>query len=127
VPKLLFFWLALCWSGMVIFFCLVQSSAIPVIQISNLDKIVHAFFHFVFSSLWFLFFEKQLKSSNVWKPLMVSFLLSFSFGIGIEIAQGLFTTSRKGDLLDILANTSGAFLAGCMIFLYKKYSSLNKN
>jgi VanZ family protein len=126
VPKLLFFWLALCWSGLVIFFCLVQSSAIPVVQIANLDKIVHAFFHFVFSALWFLFFEKQLKYTNLWKPLLMSFLLSFSFGIGIEIAQGLFTTSRKGDLLDILANTAGAMLAVCMIGLYKKYSSLVK-
>jgi VanZ family protein len=113
---------------MVIFFCLVRSSAIPVVvQIENLDKIVHAFFHFVFSALWFLFFEKQLKSTNLWKPLLLSFLLSFFFGIGIEIVQGMFTTSRKGDFLDILANTSGAILAGCMIILYKRYNSVEKN
>jgi len=121
VPKQFYFWAALFWTGTIVFLCLVRSSAIPVIQFPNLDKIVHAFFHFVFTLVWFLFFEKQLKSPDILKPLIVSFLLSIFFGIGIEIVQGVFTTSRKEDFLDVLANASGAILAVCMIVLYDKY------
>lgn len=126
VPKQFYFWVALSWTGLIVFFCLIKSSDIPVVQITNLDKVVHSFFHFVFTLLWFLFFKKQLNSSNVFKPLAVSFMLSIFFGIAIEIAQVLFTKTRKGDLLDILANLSGATLAIFIILFFYKYTNLNK-
>nr|WP_314897667.1 VanZ family protein [uncultured Flavobacterium sp.] len=127
VLKQFYFWVALSWTGLIVFFCLIKSSDIPAIQITNLDKVVHSSFHLVFTLLWFLFFKKQLNSSNVFKPLVISFMLSIFFGIAIEIAQALFTTTRKGDLFDILANLSGATLAVCMILMFNKYTSLNKN
>ncbi|TRX04224.1 VanZ family protein [Flavobacterium gawalongense] len=125
--KQFYFWAALSWTGLIVFFCLIKSNDIPVVQITNLDKVVHSFFHFVFTSLWFLFFKKQMNSLDVFKPLIISFMLSIFFGIAIEIAQALFTTTRKGDLFDILANLSGATLAVCMILMFNKYTSLNKN
>ncbi|MFV8325067.1 VanZ family protein [Flavobacterium sp. ZS1P14] len=126
VPKQFYFWAALSWTGLVVFFCLIKSSDIPAVSITNLDKVVHSFFHFVFTSLWFLFFKKQLKSSNFFKPLVLSVMFSFFFGIAIEIAQALFTTTRKGDLLDVVANLSGATLAVCIILFFNKYTKLNK-
>lgn len=126
VPKQFYFWTALSWTGIIVFFCLVKSSAIPVVSISNLDKIVHAFFHFVLTSLWFLFFKNHLNNSNVFKPLAVSFLISVFFGVGIEIAQELFTKTRTGDLLDVLANSSGATLAVCVLLFFYKCTNLNK-
>lgn len=126
VPKQFYLWTAIAWSGLIVFFCLIKSSDIPVVQITNLDKVVHAFFHLVFTSLWFLFFKKQINSSAVFKPLMLSFLFSIFFGITIEIAQALFTTTRKGDLFDVLANTSGATLAACIILLFNQYTRINK-
>jgi VanZ family protein len=44
--------------------------------------------------------------------------LSVFFGIGIEIAQELFTASRHAELFDVLANVSGATLAVAFIFLF---------
>jgi VanZ family protein len=126
VLKQFYFWAALSWTGLIVFFCLIKSSDIPAIQITNLDKVVHSFFHLVFTSLWFLFFKKQMNSSDVLKPLLLSFMLSIFFGIVIEIAQALFTTTRKGDLFDVLANLSGATLAACIILFLNKYTSLNK-
>ncbi|MFV8341755.1 VanZ family protein [Flavobacterium sp. XS2P39] len=126
MPKQFYFWTALSWTGIIVFFCLVKSSAIPVVRISNLDKIVHAFFHLVLTSLWFLFFKKHLNSSNIFKPLLAAFLISVFFGIGIEIAQELFTKTRKGDLLDVLANSSGTTLAVCLLLFFNKYANLNK-
>lgn len=126
VPKQFYFWAALSWTGLVVFFCLIKSSDIPAIPVANLDKVVHSFFHFVFTSLWFLFFKKQLNRSNFFKPLVLAVMFSFFFGIAIEIAQALYTTTRKGDLLDVVANLSGATLAGCAFLFFNKYTKLNK-
>jgi VanZ family protein len=126
VPKQFYFWAALTWTGLIVFFCLIKSSDIPAIQITNLDKVVHSFFHLVFTSLWFFFFKKQINSLSIFNPLVVSFMLSIFFGIAIEIAQTLFTTTRKGDLFDVLANLSGATLAVCIILFFNKYTNLNK-
>ena len=124
--KQFYFWVALSWTGLIVFFCLIKSSDIPVVQIENLDKVVHSFFHFMFTSFWFLFFKKQLNSPTVFKPLVASVLFSIFFGITIEIAQELFTTTRKGDLFDVLANSSGAILAACIILILSKYEGLSK-
>jgi hypothetical protein len=45
--------------GVVLYLCLVQSDKLPVVTIENLDKVVHAFFHFVFTSLWILFLKHK--------------------------------------------------------------------
>ena len=126
MPKQVYFWIALVWTGIIFLFCLLPSSDIPKVSISNLDKVVHASFHFVFTIVWFLFFKKQLNSASVLKPLAISFFLSVFFGIGIEILQKLFTTTRKGDIIDVLANMSGATLAVCFILIVSKYNTLDK-
>lgn len=114
------------WTIMVTFLCLVRASDLPVINIQNLDKIIHSTFHFVFTVLWFLFFRKQINSPNNTKPLVISFLLSVLFGIVIEILQGLTTTTRQSDILDVLANVLGATLAVLVLILLNKYHKLDK-
>lgn len=118
--KNLFFWIALCWTGVVLFFCLAPSNDIPAVNIPNLDKLVHAFFHFVFTILWFLFFKKQVKKKNQLKLLVVAVVFSVLFGIGIEILQDQFTTSRNGDFFDVLANFMGAVIAFSFVLFAKK-------
>ena len=124
--KQIVFWVALLWTGVVLFLCLVQTNKIPVVNIENLDKIVHAFFHFVFTSLWILFFKTQIKDPGSYKPYIISFLFSVLFGITIEIMQGQYTTTRKEDALDVVANMVGAVLALFLIFLYFRNRRLNK-
>lgn len=119
--KQIYFLLAISWSGLILISCLVQSSDIPQINIPNLDKAVHAFFHFVFTSLWFLFFKNQLKSTTISKPLSIAFGFSVLFGIGIEILQALFTTTRSADVFDVVANITGATVAVIGIILIDKY------
>ncbi|CAM2808353.1 hypothetical protein SAMN05444355_102381 [Flavobacterium frigoris] len=126
VLKQIVFWIALLWTGLVLFLCLVQSNKMPVVNIENLDKIVHAFFHFVFTSLWILFFKTQIKDPDSYKPYIISFLFSVLFGITIEIMQGQYTTTRKEDALDVVANMVGAVLAVFLIFLYFRNRRLNK-
>ena len=118
--KNLFFWIALCWTGVVGFFCLTPSNDIPIVNIPNLDKLVHAFFYFVFTILWFLFFKKQVKKKNQFKLLIVAVCFSLLFGIGIEILQDKLTTTRSGDFFDVLANFTGALLALVFVVVAKQ-------
>jgi VanZ family protein len=120
VLKNLFFWIAFCWTLVVAYFCLVPSSDIPSVSIPNLDKLAHAFFHFVFTILWFLFFKKQVKKKNQIKLLVAAVFFSLFFGIGIEVLQNRFTTTRNGDVFDVIANFSGAVVAFCFVFFAKK-------
>ena len=120
------FFLALFWGGVIAFFCLIQSSDVPQVSLPNLDKGVHAFFHFVFTSLWFLFLKKQLSAPSIRIALLISFAFSLFFGISIEILQELFTTTRHADILDVSANVSGATLAVIVILLLNKYKKLDK-
>ena len=122
--KKVFFSLALFWTGIIVFFCLIKSSDIPKIDINNLDKVIHAFFHFVFTSLWVLFFRKQFSRVKISKLLIISFLFSLFFGILIEILQELFTTTRHADLYDIVSNLLGAIIAVIIILLFNKHNKL---
>ncbi len=86
-----------------------------------MDKLVHSFFHFVFAVLWFLYFNLKLESVKWTKPLLISVLFSLLFGIGIEILQECFTTSRHADVFDVIANISGASLASIFIIYFYGY------
>jgi VanZ family protein len=125
VPKFLLFIIALFWTGIVVYFCLAESNEIPTIEIPNLDKCVHTFFHFVFTLVWFLFLRKQIQRNNVIKPLFYSFLFSLFFGIGIEFMQQLYTTTRSGDFFDFVANAIGAILALFTVVLCNRFNILN--
>lgn len=126
VGKQIYFLAALFWTGIIAFSCLVQFSAVPFQGVSNLDKLVHVFFHFIFTILWFLYFQKQLKGRDKTRLLLFSFLFSVFFGISIEILQKYFTTTRNGDFLDVLANSIGAITAVLAIIIIRKYNNLFK-
>lgn len=116
--KKLYFSAALIWAAVIAFFCLVQLNNVPLGDVSNLDKLVHAFFHFVLTLLCFLFLKSRATDTDSFKPLIVSFLFSVFFGIGIEIAQELLTSTRHAEVFDVLANVSGATLAAALVFLF---------
>ncbi|WP_016988051.1 VanZ family protein [Flavobacterium sp. ACAM 123] len=125
--KQIVFWIALFWTGVILFLSLVQSDELPAVNIENLDKVVHAFFHFVFTSLWILFFKTQIKDPDSYKPYIISFLFSVLFGVTVEMLQGQYTTTRKEDALDVAANMVGAALAVFSIILYFKNRCSNKS
>jgi VanZ family protein len=126
VLKQIVFWIALFWTAVVLFLSLVQSDKIPVVNIENLDKVVHAFFHFVFTSLWVLFFKTQIKDPDSYKPYVLSFLFSVLFGVVVEMLQGHYTTTRKEDALDVVANIVGATIGLFTVILYFRNRRLNK-
>lgn len=68
-----------------------------------------------------------MEKSSIYKALLISFMLSVFFGIAIEILQGQYTATRKEDVLDVLANVSGATLAVFMILIYYRIQPLDNN
>lgn len=119
--KKLYLFAALSWTSFIFFLCLVKSSQIPVINIVNFDKLVHASFHFVFTILWFLYFKQQFKKSHNNESLVFVFALSVGYGIAIEIAQLLFTATRSADPLDVVANIVGAIAGISTIAIVLKF------
>ena len=103
------------------FLCLASFNSLPKIGISGADKYVHVTLYFVFTTLW----SWHLKTRNpiVFFSLIKVLIASIIYGSLIEIAQGVFTTTRKADILDVLANTLGSMLAVALIFVLLQFSS----
>ena len=115
---------ALFWTFSILLLCLEPASNLPKIEINHVDKLAHFSFHFIFIILWYLYFISTSKIINYKTPLIL-FFVSLVFGIVIEWSQQVLTTSRKGDVLDVISNISGAFTA-LVILISVQYYSNNK-
>ena len=119
-----FLFSAIIWSGLILYLCLKNSKDYKQIELPNIDKLVHFGFHFGFTILWFLYLKKKLNYSKKLTILFFIVIVSFLFGIAIELLQQYFTTTRTADVFDIVANTSGAFTAALLIILMNSYNGL---
>ena len=115
---------AILWTITITILCLESSSSLPSVKVIGLDKIVHITFHFVFVNLWYLFFINNNSTKNNVNLVTKTFFLSFSYGVSIEIAQQLFTKTRQADVLDVLANITGAILAVILIKILSQRKKL---
>jgi VanZ family protein len=123
VLKFFFLALALLWTLLILILCFENEKDIPDIAIEHLDKVVHFIFHFVFTSLWFLYFKKAFQNNNLNKLLFVTWLLSLVFGLIIEFLQQQLTTTRNADSIDVLSNIVGASVA---VFTFSKLKILQR-
>jgi VanZ family protein len=124
VRKKIYLYSAIFWSGLILYLCLENAQNLKEITIPNFDKFIHIVFHFVFTILWFLYLKKKFKTSNNINLLAVTLIVSFVFGIAIELMQQYFTTTRAADVFDILANLLGAFLAASLLILVNAYNGI---
>jgi len=124
VRKKIFLYLAIFWTGLILYLCLKNANEIKQIEIPNFDKIIHFVFHFVFTTLWFLYLKKKFSSSNNINLLVVTLIVSFVFGLAIEMMQQYFTTTRTADVFDVLANLFGSFLAVISIIVLNRFNKL---
>ncbi len=53
-------------------------------------------------------------------PLLRVVLIAVLFGVGVEIAQGLFTAGRTPSVADGIANTLGALLAAAVLSFIRR-------
>jgi VanZ family protein len=69
-----------------------------------------------------------LASSRIIKKnqVLVVGLASFFYGVIIEVAQALFTMTRKADVVDVFANSVGT-IAACFVAVYIIHRSKETN
>lgn len=82
---------------------LVPAHDLPTPAFDGFDKLEHLFGYAVLSGWSVLLFDRR--STRIRAMLGV-----IAFGIAIEFAQGVFTTTREPDVFDALANATGAML-----------------
>lgn len=120
MPKKALLWAAIGWTCAVSLLCLVSFQKFPSVGVAGADKYVHVFFHFTFTVLWFLYLKSNAVNADAFRLLTKIVFWSVLFGIAIEIAQELFTDTRKADFLDIAANFSGSIIATIALLSYDK-------
>lgn len=97
--------IAILWTCTVAFLSLVTFSKDieSSVEIPYKDKYVHFTFYFLFVIFWSFYFKEAKKQ-------IIVLLAAIVFGILMEICQGLFTTTRTPDILDVAANSFGALV-----------------
>lgn len=100
-----YFVIAILWVAVITFLSLNSLSGAPSINIPNKDKVVHFIFYFVFVFIWYkAFLDRQ-------KYLIAITICAIIYGIIIEILQNTVTLNRSADILDVVANATGALTA----------------
>lgn len=122
VLKNAIFSLAISWTILIAVLCLVKFTDLPSFGVSGADKYVHFTFHFVFTILWGFYFWAKLNEITIPKIGSVV-ILSFCYGILIEILQETSTKTRHADIFDVLANGTGAIVALGLFVLIKRQNT----
>lgn len=107
-------------------FCLVQFNSVPLGTVSHLDKVVHAFFYFVLTFLLQLFLNESKANWSKKAVKSYSFVSAILFGIVIELVQETCTATRHADVLDVLANSTGALLSIGVFSMYERIKLKHK-
>ncbi len=125
VLKKALFGLAIGWTVIIAFLCLVSFRDLPSLKVKGADKYVHIILHFVFIMLWGFYVsvkQNEIKISRI--AILVA--ISVLYGLLIEILQETCTATRHADVLDVMANSTGALTALIVFVLIKKRRSLNQ-
>ena len=125
VLKKIIFALAVGWTGLIAFLCLVKFNDLPSLGLKEADKYVHFTFHFGFTLLWGYYSFLKQKTIKT-RKIVITVITSFFYGLLIEMLQELFTETRHADILDVTANLSGAIIA-MLLFLFIKRQQGIKN
>lgn len=119
--KNIFLCLAVLWTLFMAYLCLANFKSLPKIGIGGADKYVHVILYFVFTTLWSCHLKTRNSIGMV--SLIKVVVISIIYGSLIEMAQGVFTTTREPDILDVLANTLGSLIAVVVILVALQFSS----
>lgn len=104
---------AIIWGSLILVASITSSNSVPSANIPHLDKVVHFTLYFILCIL--IIFATTSKQGLV--PLMIiviAVLSSGIFGIVMEYLQEVMKQGRSAELLDAVANTLGAIMAGIL-------------
>ena len=89
---------------------------VPIIEIPNLDKLIHFIMYFSLATSLLLDVYK-VRSFVSFRVVWFTIFYSFLYGILMELLQKYFVENRTSDILDVLANTVGLLFA--IFFFFK--------
>lgn len=105
------------WTALIFYLCLKPMEGIPKFAIPHLDKILHII---LFGGFNYLYLNYLTIVDG--KILILSVILTFVFGLLIEIIQktGIFG-ARSFEMMDIVADTTGGIISALFYyFIFKK-------
>ena len=113
--------LAVSWTLIIVFLSTTEldNTVGSSIKIQHKDKYAHFVFYFLFVVLWYNYFKIKESLKNKEIIMVVTAIL---FGIAMEVYQTTYTTTRHGDILDVIVNSIGAILG----LYFVKYLLRNK-
>jgi len=118
------FLIALTYTIFVYVICLVKIEKPKMVSVSNFDKFVHFGIYFIFTIVWFAYFEGVKFMTPIIKGLIKAALLAFIAGVSIEFLQEELTKARSGDINDVFANCLGILFAIVFLYQIKKHKEL---
>ena len=84
------------------------------LHFAGLDKVIHMIMYAVLTIAWIFALPARIHANLRWM-LTLAFLTSL-YGLLLEICQFFFTVSRSMDMLDALANLTGAMVTAIAIY-----------
>lgn len=109
---------AFAYTAAITYLSLVNLADTSVGQWGVSDKVMHAGAYFVMAGLWLLFYLLNYNAKAKSKKIIIICGFVAGFGIFIEVLQRGLTTYRELDVFDIIANTTGIFAAGVLVWFY---------
>jgi VanZ family protein len=100
------------WLIIVLILSLVPGNSfdtVPVFFIPHIDKIVHFGMYSVLTGFLLQLFNKPEISFT--KSAFICLLISFSYGVLMELLQEITASGRGGDVFDVFANSTGIVAA----------------
>jgi len=120
-------WKSIIWALFILVLCGIpgnQVNKIQIIYIPHFDKFVHFFFYFVFTLLLISENNSQKHHRKVTvNAILIAAAFSLGYGAFIEILQKFIFVHRSGDVLDMIANTSGFLFAS---LAYRKVNRITE-
>ena len=121
------FWKPIAWALIVLILSALSGekvSQLPLVNIPNMDKVVHFGMYFMFTFLMMWDFARYKNGIYTWKQIIFFSLLSaIIYGGLMELLQSIPTLHRSTDIKDFLANSTGAMVA---VLLFKPASAFIK-
>jgi VanZ family protein len=99
---------------------LINLDGVPSLGSSFDDKIYHFFAYALLAFLWVTYFKSSPKKNSV----LIVFLVTFSFGVLLELIQHQLNQNRTYDIFDLMANCLGVIF-GTLIALKINIYKLN--
>lgn len=75
------------------------------------DKIIHVILYLVYTFLIARYLVKRNPDHGLARSFVISFTYSVLFGAIIELIQAYYIPMRNGEIMDVVANAVGSFLA----------------